>query len=59
MDAMLTFHPATPGDAARLRSLAERVWRESYAGVVSAEQMAYMIEWMYSAETIEIGRAHV
>ena len=52
MNAMLTFHPATPGDAAELRSLAERIWRESYAGVVTAGQMAYMLEWMYSAETI-------
>ena len=49
---MLTFHSAKPGDAALLRSLAERIWRESYAGVVSAEQMAYMIEWMYSGETL-------
>ena len=52
MSAMFTFHPAAPGDAALLRSLAERIWRESYAGVVSAEQMAYMIERMYSQETI-------
>ena len=52
MIAMFTFHPAASGDAALLRSLAEHIWRESYAGVVSAEQMAYMIERMYSQETI-------
>ena len=49
---MLTFHAATAEDIPMLRSLADCIWRESYAGVVSAEQMAYMIEWMYSEETI-------
>ena len=52
VNRMLTFLPATPADAAQIRSLAERIWSESYAGIVSAEQMAYMIEWMYSEETI-------
>ena len=49
---MLAFHTATAADIPVLRSLAERIWRESYAGVVSAEQMAYMLDWMYSEETI-------
>ncbi len=49
---MLTFHPATDADIPLLRTLAERIWRESYAGVISAEQMAYMLGWMYSEETI-------
>ena len=49
---MLTFEAANADDIPTLCSLAECIWRESYAGVVSPEQMAYMIEWMYSAETI-------
>ena len=50
--AMVTFYAATAADTPLLRALAERIWRESYAGVVSAEQMAYMIDWMYAEETI-------
>ena len=49
---MLTFHAATEADIPMLSSLAERIWRESYAGVITAEQMAYMLSWMYSEETI-------
>ena len=49
---MLTFHSATADDIPLLRSLAERIWRAAYAGVVSAEQMAYMLGWMYAEETL-------
>ena len=49
---MLTFHAATSDDIPALRRLAECIWRESYAGVVSPAQMAYMLEWMYSPATI-------
>ena len=52
LSAMLTFQAATEADAPLLRDLAERIWRESYAGVVSTEQMAYMIGRMYAEETI-------
>ena len=54
---MLTFHAATADDIPTLRALADTIWRESYAGVISAEQMAYMLAWMYSEEAIrrEIG----
>lgn len=49
---MLTFHPASEEDIPALRTLATQIWRECYAGIISREQMAYMLEWMYSAETI-------
>ena len=49
---MLTFHTAGEEDMPALRSLATRIWRESYAKMISREQMVYMLEWMYSAETI-------
>lgn len=49
---MLTFHTASGQYIPALRTLAERIWRESYADIISAEQMAYMLAWMYSAETI-------
>ncbi len=52
MAAMLTFHPVTAGDAATLRTLATVIWRECYAEMISAEQMAFMIGQMYSTETV-------
>ena len=49
---MLTIHTAGEEHIPTLRTLAERIWRESYTDMLSREQMAYMLEWMYSAETI-------
>lgn len=49
---MLTFHTAAEEDIPTLRALAGRIWRESYAKMISPAQMAYMLAWMYSAETI-------
>ena len=49
---MLTFHTAGAEDIPTLRALADRIWRASYAAMISREQMAYMLEWMYAAETI-------
>lgn len=49
---MLTFHPATDCDIPALRALAETIWRESFAGIISPAQMAYMHGWMYSPATI-------
>lgn len=36
-----------------LRGIAEPVWRSCYAEILSQEQMSYMLDWMYSIETIE------
>jgi ribosomal protein S18 acetylase RimI-like enzyme len=49
---MLTFHAAGPDDSAKLRALAERIWRASYVEMISAAQVGYMLDWMYSEETI-------
>ena len=49
---MFTFRSASECDAPLLRELAERIWRGSYAEMISPEQMAYMIEWMYSETVI-------
>ena len=49
---MLTFHAAQERDIPALRSLADQIWREAYAEMISPEQIAYMLGWMYAAETI-------
>lgn len=35
-----------------LRGIAEPVWRICYAEILSPAQMVYMLDWMYSPETI-------
>ena len=48
----LTFRPATAADIPLLRDLASRIWRTCYPGVITVEQIDYMLAWMYSAEKI-------
>jgi RimJ/RimL family protein N-acetyltransferase len=48
----LTFRTATAEDIPLLRDLASRIWRLSYVEMISAEQIEYMLEWMYAAEKI-------
>ena len=49
---MLTFRRALPADAELLRSLAERIWWACYPGIISHEQIDYMLGWMYALEKI-------
>lgn len=35
-----------------LRGIAEPVWRNCYAEILSEKQMCYMLDWMYSPETV-------
>jgi ribosomal protein S18 acetylase RimI-like enzyme len=37
-----------------IKSLAYRIWPKTYGQIISQEQMTYMLEWMYSIETLEI-----
>lgn len=36
-----------------IKSLAYRIWPKTYGHIISQEQMTYMLEWMYSIETLE------
>ncbi|MGB8168402.1 MAG: GNAT family N-acetyltransferase [Chthoniobacteraceae bacterium] len=47
-----TFRTATSTDIPVLRDLADCIWRISYPGMISIEQIEYMLGWMYSAEKI-------
>ena len=49
---MLSFRPAKPDDVPLLCSLASRIWGISYAGIISRDQMEYMLGWMYSPKTL-------
>lgn len=35
-----------------IRGMADIVFRHTYAGILSPDQMDYMMEWMYSAESL-------
>lgn len=43
---------ATVQDIRSIRAMADVVFRQTYAGILSPEQMEYMMDWMYSAESL-------
>jgi ribosomal protein S18 acetylase RimI-like enzyme len=49
---MATIRPATETDIPLLRDLAQRIWRECYPGIITMEQIEFMLGWMYSEEEI-------
>lgn len=46
------FRTATPADIQTLQILAREIWREAYAGMITPEQIAYMLELMYADHVI-------
>lgn len=49
---MITLRTATLQDIPLIRSLAGDIWFETYKTMLSAEQMDYMFEMMYSEESL-------
>lgn len=43
---------ATPGDIPLIQSMAQDVFRKTYADLISAEQMEFMLDWMYSTDSL-------
>jgi ribosomal protein S18 acetylase RimI-like enzyme len=37
-----------------VRDLAYKIWPSTYSHIISQEQISYMLNWMYSIETLEI-----
>jgi ribosomal protein S18 acetylase RimI-like enzyme len=48
----MQIRPATEADIPLLRDLAQRIWRECYPGIITPEQIEFMLGWMYSGEKI-------
>ena len=46
----MNIRPASEADIPLLRELAQRIWRECYPGIITAEQIEFMLDWMYSEE---------
>lgn len=49
---MITILPATQDDIPTLRALARCIWHEYYPGIISREQIDYMLGRMYDETTI-------
>lgn len=50
---MVTIRKATLTDIELLRSLALQIWTECYPGIISTEQIDYMLNLMYAQPVIE------
>jgi ribosomal protein S18 acetylase RimI-like enzyme len=50
--AAITFRIAKKHDIPLIKDLATRIWREHYPGIISPEQIEYMLEKMYSHDVI-------
>ena len=49
---MKTIRRATPDDCRLIYELAVPTWKDAYSEILSDEQMAYMLEMMYSGESL-------
>ncbi len=50
---MFTIRKATAEDIGLIRELTWQVWPQTYASIISQEQIAYMLELMYSIPSLE------
>jgi ribosomal protein S18 acetylase RimI-like enzyme len=48
----MSSRPATEADIPLLRDLAQRIWRECYPGIITPDQIEFMLGWMYGEEEI-------
>ena len=44
---------ATLTDRALIRSISERTWPSTYGHIISQEQIDFMLDWMYSDDSLE------
>lgn len=48
----MMFRTATLTDRALIRSISERTWPSTYGHIISQEQIDFMLDWMYSDESL-------
>jgi GNAT superfamily N-acetyltransferase len=49
----IMLRPATLSDRALIRSISERTWPSTYGHIISQEQINFMLDWMYSDDSLE------
>ena len=50
---MISITQATESDIHVIKSMADGVFRYTYSSILTAEQVEYMMEWMYSKQSLE------
>lgn len=50
---MFEIQKASVNDIPLIRELAFKVWPQTYASIISAEQITYMLDMMYSQSSLE------
>ncbi len=50
---MIHFRKATIDDIPLIRELTFKVWPQTYAGILSGEQIDYMLDLMYSSDSLQ------
>lgn len=50
---MISITQATESDIHVIKSMADVVFRNTYSSILTAEQVEYMMEWMYSKQSLE------
>ena len=48
----IMLRPATLSDRALIRSISERTWPSTYGHIISQEQINFMLDWMYSDDSL-------
>lgn len=51
--AMIQILPAAAADLPAISALAGEIWRACYPGIITREQIEYMLGWMYNVERLE------
>lgn len=56
----IIIRPATLEDCAFIRSVSERTWPSTYGHIISQEQIDFMLDWMYSDNSLaeQFARGH-
>ena len=49
----LTIHKASGDDIALIRSLSQQIWPATYANILTPEQIDYMMDFIYSEESLK------
>ena len=57
----ITIRTATPEDLTVIHQMADLVFRDTYKQILSPDQMEYMMDWMYSLESLrkQLEEGHV
>lgn len=48
-----TLRKATPADLPTIRVIAQQTWPVTFGSILSLDQINYMLEWMYSIQSLE------